>query len=126
MEMHDRYDEQRVPTDLVNDAVWKPIRRAAAGTPRQQGPRLRILADACDGALDFLGELLPKPSTLCIVVRDGFRELYLRWGEKDNVHYGVCFRSTSNTSWAGIVAISPRSKPSRRSSASCAHRVSIC
>jgi len=109
MEMHDRYDEQRVTTDLVNDAVWKPIRRAAAGTPRQQGPRLRILADACDGALDFLGELLPKPLTLGIVVHDGVR-----------------FRIASNTSWAGIVAISPRSKPSRRSSASWAHKVSIC
>ena len=36
MEMHDRYDEQRIAPDLINDAVWKPIRRAAAGTPRQR------------------------------------------------------------------------------------------
>src|SRR5262249_45418344 len=126
MEMHDRYDEQRVTTDLVNDAIWKSIHRAAAGRPRQQSPPPRALADARDGALDFLCELFPKPITLCIVVRDGFRELCSSWGEEDHVHHGVCFRSASNTSWAGIVVISPRSKPSRRSSTSCAHKVSIC
>ena len=98
MEMHNRYDEQRVATDLVDDAVWKSIRRAAARPPRQQCPRLRILSDAFGGTLDFLGELLPKPLTLGIVVHDGFRELCLRWGEKDHVHHGVCFRSASNTS----------------------------
>jgi len=116
--MHDCNDEKGIASDLVNDPVRESVGRAAAGSPRQQRPCLRVLQDAVDGALHFRRKLVPESRSLGLVVPDGFRELDAGGDEKFNVHSLCRLPISSKTSLAAIVGISPRSKASSRSSAS--------
>ena len=86
MQMHDRNDKESIAADSLYDAVGKPVGRAAAGSPREQRPRLRVLQDTFDGTLHFHRKLIPESPSLGLIMPDGFGEFDAGRCKKFDIH----------------------------------------
>ena len=63
-QMHDRYDKEGMPSNLVNDSVWKSIGWATPGSSRYQSPRFGELEDALYGSAHLRSKLVSKALSL--------------------------------------------------------------
>ncbi len=123
--MHNSSDENGVRSDLINHPVWKTLEDAAPGAFGKWRPRFRKLDDAFQSTFDLYFKLIAEAFALVVIIINRFLQFDFSDGEKLDLHRDYFLRFLSNTRWAGIAAISPRSYASMRSSTSSAHISSI-
>jgi hypothetical protein len=86
VQVHNTYDENRVTTDLVNDAVREAIGPAAACAFGEFRPGTRKLDDPCQCSFDLGGKFVTETLALLVVVGDGIYQLRFGGTEKADIH----------------------------------------
>src|SRR3972149_6434256 len=107
--MHDRHDEQDLSPNLIDDPIRESIGPATASTFRKLKPGVRVLKYSFERPLYFRSKLITETFALGVVIGNSLGKLSFGRREKDDFHHSLLFPISANTSFAGIVAISPRS-----------------
>ena len=106
VEVLNGYNQNRITSDLIDQAIRKSVCPATAGALGKRGPSFRILQDSLHCSLDLRCKLVPESFALKVVIGDGFDKFSVGRIEKIDPH-DLCLLILSNTRLAGIALILP-------------------
>ena len=106
MEVLNGHNQNRITSDLIDQAIRKSVCPATAGALGKRDPSFRILQDSLYGSLDLRCKFVTKPFALKVIISDSFDKFSVSRIEKFNSH-DFCLLILSNTSLAGIALILP-------------------
>lgn len=121
--MHDRYDENVVWLDRIEDGVGEDFRQATPNAILDNATRLGSGSETGNGRFDRADEALAESGVLLLEILGGGKEFCRGLRVKFDPHRAMACRTFANVSSAGTVSTSPRRTSSTRCFAS---RIQSC
>ena len=118
-------DAYKARLDLINDAKREPVDQATTGIFGHWRPCIRVLDNAVNCCVDFLGKLYTEAVSAVFIVLNGPVKLRVGMLVEIESHFPYFVRILAKTSSPGTSLAVPSSIWDKRSSASFAQRRSI-
>ena len=118
-------DTHEARLDLINDAKWEPVDKAATGILGHWRPRLRALNNAVNCCVGFLGKLYTEAMPAVFIVFNSSVKFRFCMLVEIESHFPCFARILAKTSSPGTSLALPSSIWDTRPSASSAQRRSI-